>query len=467
MIDRVRHVPAVFRDVKMAPPALLPLGLLLLVPLGGIVALGDLRQHLPLFVLYFFAAWVVYLAAVWLVCRGDEAGSRAHLFTILAIAFLARLLMVSAAPTLSDDLYRYVWEATVLTHGLSPYALSPDAPVLIPLRDAIWTHVNNRGVPSPYPPLAQLTGIAGVLLFPESTLGPKVFATIYDLLTTAVLCFLLARERLPLSRVLVYAWSPLVLIEFPLSGHNDAMMLFLLLAALLVGYRRPVWAGVLLGLAALAKITPLLALPVVWRRWGVLPAMVAGMLFVGSYAPVLLLGGALGSLPRYLVTFADNDSIHAVIREVIALINPARAGGVAKIFTFGLLLLGIGVVTMVPRYRQRPLWWQVYAVLALSLLLSSTVHAWYVVWLLPFVTLTLRSTRFPGIFRPCPSYAWLLFSGLVVLPYLTYRDYQWHLWISLAEYVPLYLLFIASVVPPRTRDAHLWPSSSHGPGSQH
>ena len=48
--------------------------------------------------------------------------------------------------------------------------------------------------------------------------------------------------------------------------------------------------------------------------------------------------------------------------------------------------------------------------------------------------------------------AWLLFSGLVVLPYLTYDTHTWRLWISFAEYLPLYaLLGLAGVRRARLR----------------
>lgn len=428
-------------------PAFLAPGLLLFGALVGIWALRDLTRHLVLFLLLFAAAWCCYAFAVRLVLRSDELDRPSTIATMVVVGVAARLLLLSAAPTLSDDLYRYVWEGEVLAHGLSPYALPPAAPALAPFRDAIWPHVNNPTVTSPYPPLAQVVGLVEAKVFPHSAFGPKFTAMVFDLATWLTLCVLLRRRHLPLRRSLIYAWNPLVLLVFSLSGHNDSLMLFLLLAALAIGDDAPIAGGVMLGVAVLAKTTPLLALPLVWRKWGTPAALVTLVVIVAGYAPFILLGrGAVGSLPFYLATFADNDSIHAVIRELVAVARPDLAAVVAKGVTAALFGSGLLALLIVPRLRRQPLWWQVYVALALSLVLASTVHAWYVTWLLPFLALRLQGDDRWRAFRPLPSVGWFVFSALVALPYLTSADHMWHLWISTLEYVPLYLFLLLGVL---------------------
>ena len=61
------------------------------------------------------------------------------------------------------------WEGRVLAAGWSPYRYAPADPALVALRDgAIWSHVNNVEVPSPYPPVAQMGGLLGAALTPHS-----------------------------------------------------------------------------------------------------------------------------------------------------------------------------------------------------------------------------------------------------------------------------------------------------------
>jgi hypothetical protein len=164
------------------------------------------------------------------------------------------------------------------------------------------------------------------------------------------------------------------------------------------------------------------------------PALLAGALFAAAWVPFLALGGgATGSIATYLGRWQDNDSVHAVVRFAL---GPAAAKGVCV----ALLLAGLAWLAIHPAARARPLWWQSYAALALALLLASTVHAWYATWLLPLLAVQLGATRRVPFFAPLHVLAWLLFSGLVALPYLTYDTHEWRLWISFAEYVPLLTL---------------------------
>src|SRR5205809_205360 len=108
---------------------------------AALAALGDLRAHLGAFIVLFGAAFVVYLAAVWLVARQPDVWSGRRLAWLLGFALMFRLLMLATAPTLSDDVYRYVWEGRVLAAGGSPYRYVPSAPELQALRDdVIWAH---------------------------------------------------------------------------------------------------------------------------------------------------------------------------------------------------------------------------------------------------------------------------------------------------------------------------------------
>jgi hypothetical protein len=426
--------------MRPPPAAWLPgLGLLIAIGLLGVATLGDLRARLAEFVLLFLAAYGIYLAATWLALRRPELAAGRRLWPLLGLALLFRLILLPTPPTLSDDLYRYVWEGRVLAAGLSPYRHAPDDPALAPLRDAaIWPHVNNQSVPSPYPPLAQLGGLAGALLTPAAPLGVKLVATAADLATIGALLLLLAATGRPAGRVLVYAWHPLPVIAFSHSGHNDALMLAPLVLALALAARGDRWrpAG-LLALAGLAKLVPLLLLPLLPRRVGPAPPLVAGAILLLAWAPFLILGGgAVGSIVTYLNAWADNDSIHALLR-----LGLGQTG--AKAVCLLLLAGGVALVALHPRLRDRPLWWQAYVIFGLAIALASTVHAWYLTWLLPPLAVHLDATARPPWLAPLPALGWLLFSGLVALPYLTYDTHEWRLWISVAEYAPLYALLLA------------------------
>src|SRR5687768_7089583 len=46
-------------------------------------------------------------------------------WVVLAVALATRAAFLATPPSLSGDLYRYLWEGQVLAHGFDPYRLSP------------------------------------------------------------------------------------------------------------------------------------------------------------------------------------------------------------------------------------------------------------------------------------------------------------------------------------------------------
>src|SRR5262249_56786029 len=90
-------------------------------------------------------------------------------------AAVCRLVLWPAAPTLSTDAYRYVWDARVARAGISPYAHPPIAPEVARLRDArIYPHLNHPTWLTIYPPAAQAFFRAVYAVAPDSVLAIKV-----------------------------------------------------------------------------------------------------------------------------------------------------------------------------------------------------------------------------------------------------------------------------------------------------
>ena len=85
---------------------------------------------------------------------------------------------------------------------------------------------------------------------------------------------LLKFRNIPSDRVLVYAWSPLPVWEFWANGHNDAVVLFFMIAALAAIAKSPRnWrGGALLGVAIATKWWPAILLPAITRHTAEHPA---------------------------------------------------------------------------------------------------------------------------------------------------------------------------------------------------
>jgi hypothetical protein len=179
-------------------------------------------------------AGAVYLAAVWLVWNAGS--SRRVVLGIAAIAMLMRIPVVIAPPALSTDVYRYVWDGRVIGAGINPYRYVPNDPHLAALRDPdIFPNINRADTAvTIYPPLAEAIFLA-VTRISESVTAMKAAMVGFEIITFVLLIDLLAREGLLSGRVAVYAWHPLPLWEFAGSGHIDAAMIALALAALCAG----------------------------------------------------------------------------------------------------------------------------------------------------------------------------------------------------------------------------------------
>jgi alpha-1,6-mannosyltransferase len=374
----------------------------------------------------FAVAFVLYLAAAALVVAGRLPARRGTLVLILALAVLPRLILLASTPALSDDLYRYIWDGRVSAAGIDPYRYAPDDPALIPLRDRLWTPINQKGQHTPYPPFAQLVFAATYQLAPESAKAQQIVAVLADLLAIGALLWLLTRLGLPRERVLLYAWSPTPILHFAHSAHNDAIMIAAFVAALALAVgssggttARRIGSGVLLAVAVLTKLVPLLLAAPLLRRWRVPGLLAFAFALLLGVAPFLGSGAAaLAGLGTEAGESSFNDSVHLVLVRALA-----RVMAAPELATSLLTALVLGVAALALLWRGGDDLAMVRgcgALLALAILFNAVVEPWYLAWLLPFVALFLRQGRGAFPFALTPFLGWLWISGAIQLTDLTY-----------------------------------------------
>jgi len=85
---------------------------------AALARVPNLAQAPVTFLLLFAGAFACYALGAW--GLHESRGGRAMLLVLL-VAGAARLALLPAAPTLSTDAYRYVWDARVASAGISPY----------------------------------------------------------------------------------------------------------------------------------------------------------------------------------------------------------------------------------------------------------------------------------------------------------------------------------------------------------
>ena len=448
-------------------------------------------ENLIPFLAYFSLACALYLLAV---LRLEREALPLKVLWGLAILFRAALLF--QPPGLSDDVYRYAWDGRLLTQGANPYALPVNSPLLDANDFELRAQVNHPWMASPYLPAAQALFALVMRLSPQNmpqTALPafQISAIIFDLLTGWLVMDLLARLGLPPQRALIYLWNPLVVVEFAHAAHIDSWMLFL---TLLAGWcllraapdnpRRDFWssASVLaLAAATLTKGAPVLFAPLFLRRWGFKRSLLYLLLLVGvcglfaAGAGWGLSGpldgrGLFGALRIYLSQWNYNSSLYHWLEAALtgvrspgaAPVTPETAAPIWLARQIAAAALGLvslaGLVWAWKRtgYRRgQP------AALALDLLrlaallsgayllLTATLHPWYVTLILPFLAFLLPA---PGQTNSIRRFVWpwLYLSCAVAFSYLTYidpADLHEYALIRPVEYAPFFLLMLWASLP--------------------
>lgn len=388
--------------------------------------LGDVRDHLGVFYGWFVAAFLLYLAAWWVVSRVEAAPRRPWpLVWILGWALVARLLLLGTPPHLSSDIYRYHWDGRVQHAGFDPYAYSPDDLALQSLRDEHVSQINFPSLRTVYPPLAELAFRLGAWLSP-TLIGQKlVFLAAEAVTCAALLIILLARGMNPLW-VVAYAWHPLAILEVAGSGHNDALGIAWLWVGLAAWHFR--WrtaASLAWAAACLSKFMSVVLIPWWWfrreaRGW-------LGLFLVTASLPIVLRPTLLSALHESLSAVSGRiESNSSVFLVLVGLLGSVSA---ARLATVSLSLMFL-------------LWWArrepdparyLFGGLLVMAGLSPVVHPWYLLWLVPFFVLW----RVPAVI------AW---TATVVLAYAVWPGYVAHgvwvlpWWARAAEYAPVVVL---------------------------
>ncbi len=392
---------------------------------AAMAALGDLYARARTFLGLFTLASLAYgLAAAWVVRRPPRGGP--GLWAIVGAGIVFRLILLPSAPTLSTDLYRYLWDGRLAVAGVSPYRYPPDAPELSAFRDArVYPRLNHVDWRTVYPPGAQLLFAALARVAPDRAGAFKLAVTGFDLLTLALLVGWLRALGRPPTWALLYAWHPLVVVELAGSGHLDAVPVAASVAALWAATRgRSTLAGALLGAGAAVKLYPLLLLPAVWRARPVRVAAAALTVLGAAYAGHAGEGWAvLGSLGRYLGHEEFNGAVRAILERLLGWMGPSGAVAARLLPLAGLAALAVAVaIAGRPAEPSRRALWLVGG----YLLAIPNLFPWYALWIVPLLAAH-------------PLWPWGYLSCAVALTYAVFYQPVWAIpgWVVAAEFGPL------------------------------
>lgn len=293
-----------------------------------------------------------------------------------------------SGPIFSRDVYSYLAQGAMTMAGLDPYRWGPQAlgGELAAHVPAIW-----QDTPAPYGPVflrlaGAVTTVTQHELWP-GLIGMRLLA-VGGVAVLAVTVPRIARECGvdPSTALWLGVLNPLVLLHLVVDAHNDAVMVALMCAGLLLALRhRPVLGVVLITLAGLVKGPALLGLAFLAVLWaGRLPGRFR-LLRAGG-ATIFISGGTAVAVTTLAGTgFGWVPALRAPTRARTWMSLTTQLGGVfgvqEALWLAGLLLAGAITLVLLHRVGTGS---DMVAACGLALVafvvLSPVVHVWYLLW---------------------------------------------------------------------------------------
>ena len=374
---------------------------------AAMARLGDLSVHIPEFMALALGGGVLYLIALYALEHTSDR--RVALWLVLLGGLAFRLTLFPQPPSLSTDLHRYRWDGHVQNEGWNPYAVAPTDPRLAPLRDPGWYVMPVPEIPTMYPPLSQLVFRATWRFLP-GPVGFKLPFLLADLAVAAMLAGWIRSTGGRNYQIAIYAWNPLVIVEFASSGHNDALAIAGVVATLLIIRRFPAMSTLTLTAGALAKAFPATLLPMALVRAG-WPGRLRGWLAAAGCA--LLVAACTWPYWRawreFLAMMKYYERIfrgyHSSIYPVLFWLSGSHevAAGIGEGVVLGLALW--------LAFRRVDPTRAAFLMIGTVLLFAPNGYSWYFTWIVPLLC-----------FYPSP--AWLMLTILEFLSYKIFLNYR-------------------------------------------
>lgn len=387
---------------------------------------------IPVFVMAFCFAGLVFLCAVWAVYRLTQEQQADHLilfWLIFAVGLTMRVVLFVSAPVLEDDYHRYLWDGAVTAEAGNPYRFSPDEIIdgqgsgppyerLAAAGGATLERINYPQYRTIYPPVTQAFFALAYKIAPFSFQAWKLVLLALDITIAGLIVFLLQSMGRSVLWLIVYWWNPLVAKEIFNSGHMEPVVIVFVLGALaLTVAKRPVLGGVMLGLAAAAKLWPVVLLPAILRfgaptLWqSALRAIVFSLTTAVLMLPVLISGlGPSSGFVAFAQKWQTNSALFLVWDQLAQLWPLAwpEAGALARLMAGSVLAAGLLWVCRQPARSREAFLQQAFFCCVALFLLSPTQFPWYYVWVAPLLCLF-------------PSRGLILATALLPLYYLYFH----------------------------------------------
>jgi len=272
--------------------------------------------------------------------RLSRTGGGLYFWTMLLLAALFGVTMLFAPVGLnvfSQDMLSYgLYGRMVVVHHVNPYGVIPTN---VP-QDIVQVLLGIKTT-TPHGPVWTDISILIALLAQESIanilIGFRIVGLLAHLANAALLWFILARLKpeARLSATLLYAWNPLILLFGIAEMHQEIVLVFIvLLAILFFQHNSPTLGWVFVLLAALVNLLWLPLLPLFFRLmvrqsrilrggrrflWWLGMILISLLVIVLAYVPYWHSIGLSGLLAQMQHIFLPDNAVHSLDASLLGL----------------------------------------------------------------------------------------------------------------------------------------------------
>ncbi|MGA7837860.1 MAG: hypothetical protein WB996_07825 [Ignavibacteriaceae bacterium] len=296
---------------------------------------------------------------------------------IISFGIIFRLTLFSTINTTSPDVNRYVWEGKILYNGYNPYLLPPNDTALNEFHDGLYNKVTYKNMSAIYPPFAQVIFVAAYMIAGESFIGLKLIYLLFDLLIMWLLLKLLYMKGYNLNNIILYAWMPLILLEYYVNVHLDLVGIFFMMCFIYAMEKVRFYPAVIFfTFAFITKMYPVILFPLVFRKFGFkksftfLYFFVLGSLFF--FIPFIYKDISIfSSLLTYLKQWQFNASVYYLLLHYLH--DPV----ISRLICTGGFILSVGLISFLYKDFTKAC----YAIFITLIIFSTTLYPWYLGWI--------------------------------------------------------------------------------------
>lgn len=381
-----------------------------------------------------FTATSILLSALFIILiiliRKIEV-SKKVLTLIIFAGIIFRIILIPTTPIASDDVYRYLWDGKVQANGINPYTYAPNDEALKHLHSELLPEkVNFPHLKTIYPPYSQWIFLLAYLIAGESVLGIKILLLISEIFTILLIYLTLKNFRLNEKYVLVYALSPLPILQFFIDAHVDGFGITLFaLFFYFLSQNKLLYSYFALGLSITSKLITLMVYPFLLKGRSIknfLALIIVPTVTVALvYLPYSINGFPFESLFIFAQKWYSNGAVFTLFQKIF------NDNYLSRIFSMSIFFLSFIWLY----FSKKDFIDKAYLIFILFFIFSPVVHPWYLTWL---AFLTAINFRWSGV----TFISTISIANIYALNYILNKKWKMNDWFLLLEYLPVVILLL-------------------------